>query len=581
MMSGFQEGLSMLIGELGIPSLGQSYRLAACFILLLTLPCQGQEARSPGRIGMPYDWTHRHVVFSNPHSLKSARAVFVDPRFWHQRMRRNPRRGPLRPHRRVRVDWSVNLGGAGSSIAPGMSPAKYSFDINAGPDCNGDFVAFGLNVAGSSGQATILAYNNLYTEPGGTGFCPGTGPSVKWAYNTGGAINTSPVLSLDGTKVAWVASANPPVFHVLTIGTIGSNGTSAISPDVPGVGNDALDRAISFGSLGDTRSSVFVDYTGDVAYVGSDDGVMHKFSGVFRGVPAEVTTGWPLHIVTSGNHKLAGPVFDSISRNIYYGDDIGEFSYIREVGSTVGVCIGQPAPPCWGQVTFALGSSSHPIVESPIVDSTAQRVYVFAGGDNSGTHAVVLQTDTLLSFASGSSAPIGEAGPNLYAGAFDDNYYTHPQTGFLYVCGYPAAPAVANPVLYRLSFAASGKMNTLKDSNSLTLANSGVAAACSPMTELKTPTGKDQLFFSVQTGCLASGGGVGGCIMSFDITTTFPAASTAARQEPGGTSGIVVDDVSAAAQASSIYFTTLSNTTCGDGVAGGGCAVKLTQSGLN
>jgi hypothetical protein len=69
--------------------------------------------------------------------------------------------------------------------------------------------------------------------------------------------------------------------------------------------------------------------------------------------------------------------------------------------------------------------------------------------------------------------------------------------------------------------------------------------------------------------------------MSFDITTTFPAASTAARPEAGGTSGIVVDDVSAAAQASSIYFTTLSNATCGDNVAGGGCVVKLTQSGLN
>jgi hypothetical protein len=124
-------------------------------------------------------------------------------------------------------------------------------------------------------------------------------------------------------------------------------------------------------------------------------------------------------------------------------------------------------------------------------------------------------------------------------------------------------------------------MNTLKDSNSLALANSGISTACSPLTELKTPTGKDQLFFSVQTGCLASGGGVGGCIMSFDITTGFPAASTAARPEAGGTSAIVVDNVSTAAQASSIYFTTLSNTTCGDAVSGGGCAVKLTQTGLN
>jgi hypothetical protein len=169
-------------------------------------------------------------------------------------MRRDPWRIPPRQHHPVRVDWSVNLGGAGSRIAPGMSPAKYSFDVGAGADCTNDFVVFGLNLAGGSGQATILAYNNLYTEPGGTGFCSGTGPSVEWAYNTGGAINTSPVLSLDGTKVAWVAGTNPPVFHVLTIGTIGSNGTSATSPAVPGAGNDAVDVTVPFGSVGDTRS---------------------------------------------------------------------------------------------------------------------------------------------------------------------------------------------------------------------------------------------------------------------------------------------------------------------------------------
>ena len=105
---------------------------------------------------------------------------------------------------------------------------------------------------------------------------------------------------------------------------------------------------------------------------------------------------------------------------------------------------------------------------------------------------------------------------------------------------------------------------------------------CSPMTEFfNTSAGKDWLFVSVPTGCVATGGGAGGCIMSFDITGGFPAAATQGRPEAGGTSAIVVDNVSTQPQASSIYFTTLGNTTCGDGVSGGGCAVKLTQSGLN
>jgi hypothetical protein len=43
---------------------------------------------------------------------------------------------------------------------------------------------------------------------------------------------------------------------------------------------------------------------------------------------------------------------------------------------------------------------------------------------------------------------------------------------------------------------------------------------------------------------------------------------------------MVVDNVSTAAQASSIYFTNQANGACGDRIATGGCAIKLTQSGL-
>ena len=85
--------------EFGISSCSQPCRLLAySILLLLALPSPGQEARSSGRIGMPYDWTHRHVVFSNPRSLKSARVAFAEPRFWHQRMRRDPWRRPRRLH---------------------------------------------------------------------------------------------------------------------------------------------------------------------------------------------------------------------------------------------------------------------------------------------------------------------------------------------------------------------------------------------------------------------------------------------------------------------------------------------------
>ena len=51
---------------------------------------------------------------------------------------------------------------------------------------------------GGVGQASIVAYSNLYSS------CGGTVPSTKWAYFTGGTIQTSPALSLDGRQVAFV-----------------------------------------------------------------------------------------------------------------------------------------------------------------------------------------------------------------------------------------------------------------------------------------------------------------------------------------------------------------------------------------
>lgn len=566
---------------------------AAIALLTIALPIQAQTGEKPGRVGLPEDWTHRHVVFSGGSSLppEATRAVVSDARFWHQQLRRAARPVEVRPehrrNRKRRVDWSVNLGGSNARLAAGTFPAKYTFDINATPDCTNDFVVFALNVAGSASQATIVAYNNLYTEPGGTGFCPGTGPTVKWAYNTGGAINTSPVLSLDGKKVAWVAGVGSPVLHVLTIGTTGSNGTTVTSPATPGSGNDAVDTSVSFGTLHDTRSSLFVDYSSDVGYVGSDDGNIHKFTGVFNSTPAEVIGGnWPIQGIGGANRTLTSITFDAVSRNLFYGDSIGDFAYIREVGSTRGVCISQPSPPCLGKVNYSLTSLAQPIIDAPVVDSTAQNVFVFVGNNNSG-HALVQQTDTQLS-TNGPQALIGQAGLSIFAGTFDNNYYSSPQSGFLYVCGYPASAAVSTPVLYRIGFNSSNNMNTTTDGNSLSLSNSASATTCSPMTEIfNPPTLKDWLFVGVGTGCTITGGGVGGCVASFDITSGFPTAPATQQARPAtsGTSGIVVDNVSTKAQASSIYFTTQGNgfpaSPCGDGVTGTGCAVKLTQSGLN
>jgi hypothetical protein len=73
--------------------------------------------------------------------------------------------------------------GSNATVGLGMYPAKYSFNIssaNCGTAAQPDYVVFNTSLMGLSNQASILAYDNLYTG------CSGTAPSTYWAYNTGG-----------------------------------------------------------------------------------------------------------------------------------------------------------------------------------------------------------------------------------------------------------------------------------------------------------------------------------------------------------------------------------------------------------
>jgi hypothetical protein len=85
------------------------------------------------------------------------------------------------------------------------------------------------------------------------------------------------------------------------------------------------------------------------------------------------------------------------------------------------------------------------VVDGPIVDSSAGKVYVFitqsaAGGMGGGNHNGVAQFDT--SFGSGANPAkytvgngSGKSGVPTYSGAFDDAYFTSSDaTGNLYVC---------------------------------------------------------------------------------------------------------------------------------------------------
>jgi hypothetical protein len=616
------------------------------FLMVRGTTAQGTGSRMP----IVSDWSHQHLVFSAPQSIWHAWRLQGEPRYWHQWSRQNewalrsanPHTQSDHDHRDddsdrdrdsdrdddgedhgrgrgqnpLHKDWAMSLGTLGT-VGAGQEPAKFGFDVSTA-SCTADYVAFTTSLVGSSAAPSIVAFDELYSTQGGAGgVCGAAGPSVKWAYNTNpagdttGTTLTSSAVSLDGTKVAFVESRTNAnggaILHILNWkpgagATVqGTIATPAVPDTILAAGqnwttncpaaNSCISNIILNGAQPDTNSPPFVDYTADVIYVGDDNGVLHKITGVFLGTPAEVVTGgWP--VTVHAGFVLTGPVFEQTSRNIFVGDSNGQLSFVKEVGSTVGACA-LGSPPCLGSVNAALGGS---LVDSPIVDSTFSKVLVVDGTDaNNGS---VYQFDAGLTAGSKITVNIGGsgAGSTLYSGAFDDAYFSAgPASGHLYTCGKDPGNT-DRPGIYQLSFNSSGVLSTSAGTPLVNLVSAN-GAACSPVTELLNGA-TDRIFFSVTNssfapfiilginlGGNATGCGGNGCVMSIALGGTWPPATTTAGiPASGGSSGIVIDNVGAGAQESSLYYTYLSASTGGitcNGTTGVGCAVKATQSGLN
>ena len=184
-----------------------------------------------------------------------------------------------------------------------------------------------------------MGINNLYT--GASPACNSGSPWVAFAYNTvtqtGGQIKTSPALSIDGTKVAFVESTSAgSYFHVLylpnPIPAPPSQSGSVLSPLTP----TSCTTPTTVGcmttltietSATNSNSSPWVDYNTDTAYVGADNGVLYKITPVFGGgAPALVndSANWPVAVSTNKyNTILTAPVVDDNAGLIFIGDGEG------------------------------------------------------------------------------------------------------------------------------------------------------------------------------------------------------------------------------------------------------------------
>ncbi|MBZ5615393.1 MAG: hypothetical protein LAO23_15390 [Acidobacteriia bacterium] len=540
-------------------------RAAVCVAVVSSMAAGvwAQEGATPRHTGVPHDWSERHIVFSRDALAQHPELIYREPRILHQAMQRWQA-----PNSNVfsgadglsafagtfsQRDWNLALG---SHVIAHMYPAKFSFDPAAAPDCSNDYVVFGMLVPGipgaNGGQANLVALNNLYVNSSGTGFCSGIkAPTVFFAYNattvTGGKILTSPVLSMDGTKIAFVesvAGTSPQaIFHVLTW----TKGQGAIKNAVaPGASMTSL----TFAPASCSASSPWVDYGADIAYVGSDKGTLYKIKGVFKGTPTLVTDNiWP--VTVHANYNLSPPVLDAGRSALMVGSSDGSLYRIdTTTGGLTALVVGLRGGPTPG------------IVGAPIVDVANGTTFVVSAND--GTSAVLVEADTsAMTQKSKARIGLGSAGGtklNLYEPALSNDYFTDPSTGVIRLCG--TNPADTNPWQYSFGFSGTTMNTTASFSQQLL---SSTTARCTGWTEFFNATlGIDFFFFGLTQDCTAKGGS-GGCVAETTGDTPMTTATV-----NGGPSGIVVDNYSNAAEAASIYLTTET----------GGTGYKFTQNGL-
>jgi len=501
----------------------------------LTVARAALERATPGA---PQDWSHRHLIFSNPgpeeNAIQNGRydswlQITNDPRFIIQQKVRaagpkilidrdesaipetvatvgglgtpplhsGPPSGSGRgPSGKVHRDWAIGLGtGTTSQVS---SPAKWSFDTTTA-NCANDFVVYPTGAAGGAGQASIIAYFNLYTG------CGGTVPSVAWAFNTGGTITGAPAFSIDGKQLAFIQATGGVATLVLlklpltlpgtgSLGTPTTLATTQTPTTYPTCTAPCMLRFTLNGSPADTWSNPWIDYSSDTLFVGDNVGKLHRFSPVFSGTagtPAAetvVATVWP---VTLDATPIASPVYDPGTGKVFVGSGGGFFYAIGAGTPGFGLTSGH----IYGSSTRLGPAAQTTVIEDgPIVDSAAGMAYITIQQDTAGTtNNAVVQFSTGFTNSSGTKTTIGTFGRTsepVLSGAFDNIYFNSESacnsgctpTGSLYVAGHTSVSAV----LYQIPITA----NVMGAAHiGPTIGDSGFFGRSSPVTEFFNTNG--------------------------------------------------------------------------------------------
>jgi Ice-binding-like len=287
--------------------------------LSLYLLILGMLTLSPALLGQAFpdseaadplltDWSHHHLIFSKPATAKQAKLVQEDPRYGQQQRRRlrapvsqaqtgsavvSPLRLDTSPplqgrNREIKRDWAQDLG-TGASVGAGNYPAKFSFSplhANCADAAQPDFVVYSTGLSGTSGHASIAAYDNLYSGCSGLNLgtaanfailasstVTSTGDTVVTGANIGISPGTSltgfgpgvlmpPAVEHLGDPVAAQAQADANTAYTYYQGLTGATGLAPTLDGLtltPGLYNASVTLALSAGAT--------VTLNGDGAYI--------------------------------------------------------------------------------------------------------------------------------------------------------------------------------------------------------------------------------------------------------------------------------------------------------------------------
>ena len=545
---------------------------------------QSQDQVRQQHVGRVLDWSYHHVILSGGLPAADLKRARAEPRILFHLAERNlpqatanagrqkfDREGrrpgrPLRPRASMKIDWSIPLGTG--VVAANMFPAKYGFDVNATPNCANDFVVFALNVAGTTGgQANLVGLNQLYR---GTGGLCGTGSArVNWAYNgstAGGKVLTSPVISLDGTKIAYVESAAAStVFHVLTwVAGQGTSSTASAAPTVNGAcsaGTTSCLKSVTLSATAtNTLSSPWVDYQTDKAFVGTNDGKIYRISCVFNcALNSNPTIDWAYTLPVAGSGGAAaapnGPVYDYPSGRLFVGDQLGELWVINASTATPtlnagpvmigggGCTVAHPPGRTGTGADCAASGGSFGIPDSVIMDSSgvSQRIFAFSGNDGTaGASATLAQLKFDLTGLVRVHIGLGGVGNtttnvDIHTGIFDNNYFgASPTTGHLFSCG--TGPNDTSAYFYWIGFTSYPTMNSATTGSIARGTSAG--NPCTPLTEIFNPNvnlnnvSNPVIHDIVISGVV--GAGADGVLRSDDITSGTITGTLSGVNYPGG-----------------------------------------------